>query len=112
MIKDYDRTLDQLGQLMNLPSGMRQRIDGICRTTDGHYLARLKGGIGYDLYIGKPSPPHAGPGRDQMLRAWRGMSEDERRAVVKLADQGGNQDGDGMRIDLAREFGVPTGVTA
>jgi len=91
---------ENLLRLMNLPPS---RFDGVVRTSDGFYLAQVKGDIGYNAFLGKPSAPHPGPGRDLMLEAWNGLDEQERIDVLALAAR----PGDGSPILLERDFGVP-----
>ena len=93
-------------ELMNLHP-YRDGTIALCRTVDGCYLAQRAGDVGYNVFIGRPSAPHPGPGRDRMLETWRRMTPAERLSVVALARAGGNRCGDGTPIDLAREFGVP-----
>ena len=91
---------DNLLRLMNLPPS---RFDGVVRTSDGFYLAQVKGDIGYNAFLGKPSEPHDGPGRDAMLEVWNGLDEQEKVEVLALAAR----PGDGSPILLERDFGVP-----
>ena len=91
---------EALLKLMCLPTS---RFDGVCRTSDGHYIAQVKGDIGYNHFLGKPSPPHPGPGRDGMLMTWTKLSKQERQAVLFLA----TYPIDGLPIRLAEDFGVP-----
>lgn len=93
------RDIDNLMRLMNFPRTMRERTADICRTSDGCYLRREVGDIGFNHFLGRPAGPHAGPGRDQMLGAWRALTDGEKRGAIAAAVSRG--------IDLAREFGVP-----
>lgn len=93
-------SFEHVCRLMNLPSGMIERIEAIQKTGDGFYLARDKGDIGFNRFIGKPSAPHAGPGRKQMLKVWRSLSDNQKRQAIVTAAS--------MRINLRTEFGVPT----
>lgn len=93
-------TFDNLCKLMAFPSYLRRTIVDVTRTSDGHYLAMDRGDIGFNRFIGKPAPPHRGPGRDAILAAWASMSGDEKHTVLMLAVNKG--------INLKREFGVPT----
>ena len=93
-------TQDTLLSLMNLPPS---RFSGVCRTADGYYMASAHGDVGYNHFLGKPSPPHDGPGRDLMLKVWHELTETERLVVVHLA----NHPIDGTPIRLAEDFGVP-----
>lgn len=86
--------------LMNLPPG---RFAAVCRTTDGHYIARVHGDIGYNAFLGRPSLVHEGPGRHATLMLWNELSPAERAAVLALAAS----PPDGEPIDLAGDFGVP-----
>jgi hypothetical protein len=95
-----DTTTKNLLNLMSLPTS---NFDGVICTSDGHYIARVKGDTGYNGFLGQPSPPHAGPGRDHMLETWRGMTPEERKAVLALAAH----PIDGSPIRLAEDFGVP-----
>ncbi len=81
---------------------------GIVRTADGFYCGRCEGDIGYDHFIGRPSKPHPGPGREAMLRAWGDMSPERRAAVLRYCAA----PPDGVPIPLAREFGVPVSKSA
>lgn len=87
-------------KLMNLPPS---QFDGVCRTADGFYIAQAKGDLGYNHFLGKPSAPHAGPGRDMMLATWASLSPDDKRAVLALAAR----PTDGAPILLHEDFGVP-----
>jgi len=91
---------ENLLRLMNLPAS---RFEGVIRTSDGFYLARVKGDIGYNAFLGKPSAPHDGLGRDAMLEVWNGLDEQERVKVLALAAR----PGDGSPILLEKDFGVP-----
>jgi len=85
---------ESLLKLMNLPSVFEDVVK-----SDGAYIAMAWGDIGYNHFLGSPSEPHPGPGREHMLMTWHNLGEDEQKAVVALARAKG--------IDLAREFGVP-----
>lgn len=65
-----------------------------------------QGDIGYNRFIGRPSKPHAGPGRDLILKRWQALSAEERAAVVQAA----RHPLDGSPIDLQSEFGVPVSI--
>ena len=93
-------TRETLLRLMNLPPS---RFSGVVRTSDGHYIASVHGDVGYNAFLGRPSPPHPGPGRDAMLAVWDGLSQEEREAVYCLAAN----PVDGEPIDLHGHFGVP-----
>ena len=84
--------------LMNLgPLG----VTDVVRTSDGFYLGRAPGDIGYNVFIGKPSPPHEGPGRERSLALWEGLTVQERNAVRMRC----NHPLDGSRIPLG-DFGI------
>ena len=89
--------------LLSLMCLSPSRVDGVCRTADGFYIAQIKGDIGYNYFLGKPSPPHPGVGRDMMLATWAELSKGERIAVLYLA----THPVDGLPIRLAEDFGVP-----
>ena len=95
---------ENLLRLMNLPAS---RFEGVIRTSDGFYLARVKGDIGYNAFLGTPSPPHDGPGRDATLEVWNGLDEQERVEVLALAAR----PVDGSPILLEKDFGVPVEAT-
>ena len=78
-------------------------IVAVVRTSDGFYLGQQEGDLGYNAFIGRPPPPHPGPGRDMMLETWAGLTADEKRAVLMLA----YSPVDGSPIPLAADFGVP-----
>ena len=86
-------------KLMCLPSS----FDGVCRTSDGFYLARVRGDPGYNHFLGKPSPPHPGAGYNWMLATWNDLSLDEKINVLELAAN----PLDGLPILLHKDFGVP-----
>ena len=91
---------EALLKLMNLPTS---QYISVCRTSDGYYLAQRRGDLGYNAFLGKPTPPHDGPGRDFMLQTWASLSPAERVAVWHLA----RHPLDGLPIRLAEDFGVP-----
>lgn len=95
-------THETLLRLMNLPPS---KFDGVCRTSDGHYIAQLKGDLGYNAFLGKPSPPHPGPGRNLMLKVWNGLTPSEKDDVLALAQR----PVDGLPILLHADFGIPQG---
>lgn len=76
------RTRDNLLRLVALPPGV---FDGVCRTVDGMYLGRIKGGVGYDVFLGHPSSMEEG--RVMRQKAWDRLTEDERQAVLALAER-------------------------
>ena len=87
-------------RLMSIPTS---QFDGVCRTSDGYYIAQRKGDIGYNHFLGRPSPPHDGPGRDQMLKVWGALTKEEKVEVLALAAS----PIDGSPILLHKDFGVP-----
>ena len=89
--------------LLRLMSLSPACFDGVCRTSDGFYIAQVKGDLGYNHFLGKPSAPHVGPGRDMMLATWAKLSKGERLAVLFLAAH----PMDGSPIRLKEDFGVP-----
>ena len=91
-----DNAMRNLLRLMSVPA---DRVAEVTKTSDGFYMARARGDSGFNLFLGRPAPPHDGPGRNTMLRHWVAMTEPERRLVVALAQAKG--------IDLAADFGVP-----
>src|SRR3990167_5095972 len=91
-----------LMRLMNL-GGHPANLEAVCRTSDGFYMGREAGDIGYNVFIGKPSAPHAGPGQDMMLTHWKSLDRTAQIAVIALAIR----PGDGSPIPLERDFGVP-----
>jgi len=99
-VKTRTSARENLLRLMNLPAS---RFEGVVRTSDGFYLAQVKGDVGYNAFLGKPSAPHDGPGRDAMLEVWNGLDEQEKVEVLALAAR----PGDGSPILLERDFGVP-----
>jgi hypothetical protein len=88
--------------LMAIPSSFN--LEAIVKTADGFYIGRDRGDIGYNRFIGKPSTPHSGPGKDLILKRWHALSAGEQRLIVHAA----KHPLDGSPIDLQREFGVPT----
>lgn len=93
-------TQETLLRLMNLPPS---RFAGVVRTGDGYYLAQVVGDLGYNAFLGKPNPPHNGPGRNLMLSVWSSLTDKEKRAVYALA----KNPLDGQSILLHEDFGVP-----
>ncbi len=94
-------TRETMLKLMSLPVS---RFDGVVYTSDGCYIAKAIGDCGYNAFLGKPQPVHNGPGRDQMLETWAGLTPTERKAVHVLAAA----PGDGSPIPLSKHFGVPS----
>ena len=93
---DTQRTLLRL---MNLPPS---RFAGVMRTSDGFYIAQEQGDVGYNAFLGNPNPVHEGPGLENTLRIWAGLTEEEQAAVRTLAAN----PIDGAPIPLA-DFGIP-----
>jgi hypothetical protein len=91
--------LDTLLRLMCIPSIVRQRATGVCRTSDGCYLLRQEGDVGYDVFLGKPRPVHDGPGLDNARSVWNGLTDEQKQLVRNVAN---NPDGP---VVLA-EFGI------
>ena len=89
-------------RLMNL-GGHPAELEAVCRTSDGFYMGQVKGDVGYNVFIGRPSAPHPGPGRDLMLERWATLDALERLAVIALAVR----PLDGSPIPLERDFGIP-----
>ncbi len=85
--------------LMNLPAS---RFDGVVRDGSGNYIAQVIGDIGYNAFLGRPAPVHDGPGRDNTLQIWNGLTAKEQAQVRAVAAC----PGDGQPIPLA-DFGVP-----
>ena len=83
-------------KLMSIPTS--QYMD-VIKTSDGYYLGMAYDDIGFSHFLGNPSPPHDGPGRDYMLATWNGLSDSDRARVYGLAKAKG--------INLEHEFGVP-----
>lgn len=98
------QSFEDVCRLMNLPTAMIERTAAIMRDSSGNYLLQDRGDVGYNRFLGRPSAPHAGPGRDRMLQVWRSLSDARRRRAIAAAIA--------MRIDLARDFGVPTADVA
>ena len=86
-------------RLMSLP----RHFVGVTRTSDGFYIAQVEGDVGYNAFLGKPQPVHAGPGLDNALRIWAGLSDEERKAVHAVAAS----PMDGSPIPLTDDFGIP-----
>lgn len=85
-------------QVMNLPAS---RFTDVCKTSDGFYLGRIPGGLGYDVFIGRPGPVHPGPGLDNTRRVWELLTPAQRKKVRNRA----NHPTDGTPISL-RDFGI------
>jgi len=88
--------MEDLINLINLgPTGSVE----IIKTSDGHYLGRKAGNIGFNIYIGQPSKPHDGPGLTRSLAIWDSWTQNKRESVVALSES--------LGIDLIKEFGIP-----
>ena len=90
------KAIDNLTNLINL--GHFGFVD-IAKTSDGFYLGMEPGDIGFNAFIGKPHPVHAGPGLNRTLQVWNDFTDTEKTQVLGLAILKG--------IDLENEFGVP-----
>ena len=91
-----DDTSKNLLRLMSIPIS---HFRDVTKTSDGFYIAMGDDDIGYNHFLGSPSPPHPGPGKNAMLQTWRGLNKSEKRAVICLAQS--------KNINLHKEFGVP-----
>lgn len=89
--------IEALLSIMNIPKAFN--LVNIVKTTDGHFIGMEAGDIGYNHFLGKPSAPHVGAGRDRTLSIWESLTPQERRAVYLVAKA--------KNIDLTKEFGVP-----
>ena len=88
---------ENLVSLMNLGP---LKIADVMRTTDGHYLGRMPGDPGFNVFIGRPNP-NEGPGREWSRRIWQGLTEQERKAVEARC----SHPADGESIPLT-DFGI------
>jgi len=95
---------ETLLRLMNLPPS---QFSGVCRDADGNYLASVHGDLGYNHFLGKPAQPHAGAGRDLMLKVWNGLTPEQQRIICFEAEH----PVDGEPILLHSDFGVPLPYT-
>lgn len=91
--------LDTLLRVMCIPGPLRLQIIQICRTSDGVYLFRCEGEIGYDHFLGKPYPVHPGPGLEWTTQIWNNLTSDQQKEVRQTA---ANPDGP----ILLSEFGI------
>jgi hypothetical protein len=89
--------MDNLLSIMNIPKSF-DFVD-ITKTSDGHFIGMKAGDCGFNHFLGRPSKPHPGPGRDRMLSVWGKLDKAEKLAVLLLAAT--------KRISLRDEFGVP-----
>ena len=71
--------------LINLMNLQITGIESVIRTSDGFYLGREPGDIGYNMFIGCPSTPHPGPGRDRTQKVWQSLNKQEREQVRQIA---------------------------
>ena len=89
---------EMLIRLMNLrPTGA---VD-VCRTSDGFYMGRAEGDMGYNMFLGKPVPIHYGPGLEMTRAYWASLTPGDQAAVSNRAAC----PVDGSPIPLA-DFGV------
>lgn len=72
--------MKELIAVLNLPSSLA----AVCRTSDGYYIARAKGDIGFNQFLGAYAP-HPGPGRDRSRQTFRAFTWGQKRAAVKQA---------------------------
>jgi hypothetical protein len=93
-------TMQNMMRLMCLPWA---DLQAVCKTSDGMYMGRSHGDIGYNRFFGKPNHRPNRETRDHVRRIWIEMTEAERIAVIELADN----PPDGMPMNLLEDFGVP-----
>jgi hypothetical protein len=76
----HDAGLYHLLQVMALPAPF---VD-VTVTTDGFYLARVRGDVGFNRFLGRPNP---GPDVGQVYArgVWQSLDVGERRDVVRAA---------------------------
>ena len=86
--------------LLNLMNLRLLGIADVIRTSDGFYMGRSPGDIGYNVFIGKPNP-NEGPGRRRSRAVWEVLTEHERGAVLARCNHPVNGD----RIPL-EDFGI------
>jgi len=70
--------MQKLHTLMALPE-----VAEITVTSDGFFLARQMGDIGFNLFLGQPNPGEIG--REYSAGIWAGFTFAERKAVVRAA---------------------------
>lgn len=90
---------ERLLDLMNLNV---LNVDDVVLTSDGFYIGHVPGDVGFNAFIGAPSPVHPGPGLDRTLSVWDSMNDDEKE-MVKLRAASPL---DGEPIPLSA-FGIP-----
>lgn len=74
--------MNLLIDLMNLgPIG----VVAVVRTSDGNYLGQVPDDLGYNLFLGRPSPSHPGPGRSRSRRVWAAFTPAQRASVLRHA---------------------------
>lgn len=56
----------------------------ICQTSDGYFLARGYGEVGYNHFLGKPSLAHEGPGKAYRRDMWHQLTFSERKRLVTI----------------------------
>jgi hypothetical protein len=74
--------MENLLKVMAIPTS---RYDGVCRTSDGFYMGRERGDIGYNAFLGSPSLRCEGPGYEFRIKAWERLSEEEKTGVRWIA---------------------------
>lgn len=74
--------MKELMNLLNIPSSFK--LAELSVTSDGFYLGRAAGDIGFNRFLGKPSFK-AGPGRERSRSVWRELSFSGRRRAVAQA---------------------------
>lgn len=72
--------MDELMALLNIPEGVAE----VTLTSDGFFLARASGDIGFNMFLGRPSF-HPGPGRDLTRRVWGQLTFAGRRRAIRQA---------------------------
>ncbi len=53
------------------------------RTSDGFYLARAEGDIGFNVWLGKPNPGRIG--KEHSAKSWQRLSFGAQRQVIRCA---------------------------
>ena len=87
--------LDNLIKLTNLDC---LNLVDLTKTSDGFYLGRKIGDIGFNTFIGKPKPVHSGPGLNRSKCTWQSLDDTEKTLVKAIAYNKG--------ISLKSEFGI------
>lgn len=72
--------MDELMDLLNIPKVVAEET----LTSDGFFLARESGDIGFNMFLGRPSF-HPGPGLDRARRVWGQLSFGGRRQAIRQA---------------------------